>query len=187
VNVQASAAQDARNRAATAMTAVINALKSNGVASDDIQTGYVSIAPQYDYNGGTPRTTGYMASNSVNVTVRDVGAVSKLLDAVTAAGGNSVYVSGVAFSSSDPSTATTQAQQKALTDAKNQALRIAQGAGVNLGAPVSIQVGGCGNSSGPVPYASDQSAAGVKAGAPTPIQPGQQDVAVDVAVVYAIG
>ena len=188
VNVQSSTAQDARNRAATAMTAVINALKSNGVASDDIQTGYVSIAPQYDYNGGAPRTTGYMASNSVNVTVRDVGAVSKLLDAVTAAGGNSVYVSGVSFSSSDPSAAATQAQQKALTDAKNQATRIAQGAGVNLGAPVSIQVGGCGNSSGPLPYASDQRAAvGDKANAPTPIQPGQQDVTVDVAVVYAIG
>ena len=59
---------------------------------------------------------------------------------------------------------------------------------MNLGAPVSIQVGGCGNSSGPLPYASDQSAAvGDKANAPTPIQPGQQDVTVDVAVVYAIG
>lgn len=187
VNVQASTAQDARDGAATAMTAVINALKSNGVASDDIQTGYVSIAPQYDYNGGTPRTTGYMASNSVNVTVRDVGAVSKLLDAVTAAGGNSVFVSGVSFSASDPSAAATQAQQKALTDAKNQAQRIAQGAGVNLGAPVSIQVGGCGNASSPVPYANQSAAAPDKGSAPTPIQPGQQNVSVDVAVVYAIG
>jgi uncharacterized protein len=188
VNVQASTAQDARDRAATAMTAVINALKSNGVASDDIQTGYVSIAPQYDYNGGVPRTNGYMASNSANVTVRDVAAVSKLVDAVTAAGGNSVYVSGVSFSSSDPSAAATQAQQKALADAKNQATHIAQGAGVNLGAPVSIQVGGCGNSSGPLPYAAAGVAStGDKANAPTPIQPGQQDVAVDIAVVYAIG
>ena len=188
VSVQAGTAQDARDRAAAAMTSVINALKSNGVASDDIQTGYVSIAPQYDYNGGAPRTVGYMASNSVNVTVRSVAAVSKLLDAVTAAGGNSVYVSGVSFSSSDPSAAATQAQQKALTDAKSQATRIAQGAGVNLGAPVSIQVGGCGNSSGPLPYAAAGVAAPTdKANTPTPIQPGQQTVAVDVAVVYAIG
>ncbi len=151
VSVQSSSAQDARDRAASAMTAVINAIKSNGVSADDIQTGYVSISPQYDYSGGTPRTTGYTASNSVNVTVRDVSAVSKLIDAVTAAGGNSVFVSGVSFSSSDPSAAATQAQQKALADAKNQATHIAQGAGVNLGSPVSIQVGGCGNSSGPIP------------------------------------
>lgn len=188
VNVQSSTAQDARDRAASAMTAVINALKSNGVANDDIQTGYVSIAPQYDYNSGAPRTTGYMASNSVNVTVRDVSAVSKLIDAATAAGGNSVYVSGVSFSTSDPSAAANQAQQKALADAKNQATHIAQGAGVNLGSPVSIQVGGCGNNSGPIPYYGNQSAAAAdKAAPPTPIQPGQQDVAVDVAVVYAIG
>jgi len=188
VNVQASTAQSARDRAASAMTSVINALKSNGVASDDIQTGYVAIAPQYDYNGGVPRTTGYMASNSVNVTVRDVSAVSKLIDAATAAGGNSIYVSGVSFSSSDPSAAANQAQQKALADAKNQAAHIAQGAGVNLGAPVSIQVGGCGNSSSPVPYYANGAAPdSAKAQASTPIQPGQQDVAVDVAVVYAIG
>ncbi|MGE5333185.1 MAG: SIMPL domain-containing protein [Nitrososphaerota archaeon] len=187
VNVQSSTAQDARDRAATAMTAVINALKSNGVASDDIQTGYVSISPQYDYNGGSPRTVGYMASNSVNVTVRNVSAVSKLLDAVTAAGGNNVFVSGVSFSSSDPSAAASQAQQKALADAKSQASHIAQGAGVNLGAPVSIQVGACGNSS-PVQYANASGAAAPdKAAASTPIQPGQQDVSVYVAVVYAIG
>lgn len=187
VSVQASTAQDARDRAASAMTTIINALKSNGVAADDIQTGYVSIAPQYDYNNGAPRTNGYMASNSVNVTVRNVSSVSKLVDAVTAAGGNYVFVSGVSFSSSDPSAATSQAQQKALTDAKNQASHIAQAAGVNLGAPVSIQVGGCGNSS-PVPYyAADGAATQGKSNVPTPIQPGQQDVAVDVAVVYAIG
>jgi uncharacterized protein YggE len=187
VNVQASTAQAARDAAASAMTAVINAIKSNGVASDDIQTGYISIAPQYDYNGGTPRTNGYTASNSVNVTVRAVSAVSKLVDAITAAGGNSVFVSGVSFSSSDPSAAATQAQQKALADAKNQATHIAQGAGVSLGTPISISVGGCGNNSVPVPYLNQSAAAGDKGTVSTPIQPGQQDVSVDVAVVYAIG
>ncbi|HEU5349341.1 MAG TPA: SIMPL domain-containing protein, partial [Ktedonobacterales bacterium] len=174
VRVQASTAQGARDHAASSMTAVINALKSNGAASDDIQTGYVSIEPQYDYNGGAPRTIGYVASNSVNVTVRNVAAVSKLVDAVTAAGGNSVFVSGVSFSSSDPSAAASQAQQKALADAKNQASHIAHDAGVNLGAPISIQVGGCGNSS-PVPYMSAGAGATDKSVASTPIQPGQQD------------
>lgn len=187
VSVQASTAQQARDRAASSMTAIINALKSNGVASDDIQTGYVSIAPQYDYNGGSPRTNGYMASNSVTVTVRDVSAVSKLIDAATAAGGNNVFISGVSFSASDPSAAATQAQQKALADAKSQATHIAQSAGVNLGTPISISVGGCGNNSAPVPYLNQSAAAGDKSTVSTPIQPGQQDVAVDVAVVYAIG
>jgi uncharacterized protein YggE len=38
-----------------------------------------------------------------------------------------------------------------------------------------------------VPYYANGAAATDKAQASTPIQPGQQDVAVDVAVVYAIG
>jgi uncharacterized protein len=186
VNVQAGSAQAARDRAASSMTAVINAIKSNGVSADDIQTGYISISPQYDYSGGVQRTNGYIASNSVNVTVRNVSSVSKVLDAVTAAGGNNVVVNGVNFSSSDPSSAATEAQQKALNDAKNQASHIAQSAGVNLGAPASISVGGCGNSTVPVPYYANGQAAD-KAAPSTPIQPGQETVDVYVAVIYAIG
>src|SRR5262249_19329296 len=95
VNATASSAQDARNQAAQAMTDVVAALKSHGVAADDIQTNYVSIQPQYDYSNGKQTQTGYTASNSVTATIHKIDAVGSVVDAVTRAGGNHVYVSGI--------------------------------------------------------------------------------------------
>jgi uncharacterized protein YggE len=182
VYAQAPSADAARAQAAQAMNAVLGALKTNGVANDDIQTQYFSITPQYSYEQSGPRQTGYQASNSVTATIRDVNAVGKVVDAVTAAGGNNVVVSGIQFSAGDPSQAQAQAEASALADAHQQAQQIASGAGVSLGSPVSIQVGGCGQTS--LPYTNG--AYGAASAPTTPIQPGQVAVAVDVAVVYAI-
>jgi uncharacterized protein YggE len=182
VFAQASSAADARARAAQAMNAVLAALKSNGVATDDIQTDYFSITPQYSYDSSGPRQIGYQANNNVTATIRDVNAVGKVADAVTAAGGNNVVVSGIQFSAGDPSQAQAQAEASALNDAHQQAQHIAAGAGVSLGSPVSIQVGGCGLQQ-PVVYAG---AAQASSASGTPIQPGLVNVEVDVAVVYAI-
>jgi uncharacterized protein len=183
VFAQASSAQDARAQAAQAMNAVIGALKSNGVANDDIQTDYFSITPQYSYDSTGTHQTGYQASNNVTATVRNVNSVGTVVDAVTAAGGNNVVVSGIQFSAGDPSQAQAQAEASALADAHQQAQQIASGAGVSLGSPVSIQVGGCGQTQQPVGYAGAATAAG---SATTPIQPGQLNVDEYVAVVYAI-
>ncbi len=186
VNATASNAQDARNQAAQAMTDVIAALKSNGVAADDIQTNYVSIQPQYDYSNGKQTQTGYVASNSVTATIHKVDSVGSVVDAVTRAGGNRVYVAGIQLSNGDPTTAQMDAQGKAIADARRQANQIAQSAGVSLSAPISIQVGGCGTNS-PVPvYAGASDSAGKSNSVTTPIEPGQNSVSVDVAVVYAI-
>lgn len=185
VNATAGTAQDARNQAAQAMTDVIAALKSNGVAADDIQTNYVSIQPQYDYSGGKQSQAGYVASNSVTATIHKVDSVGTVVDAVTRAGGNRVFVAGIQLSNGDPTSAQMDAQTKAIADAKRQANQIAQSAGVSLSAPLSIQVGGCGTTS-PTPIYSAQNSAGKADSVTTPIQPGQNTVAVDVAIVYAI-
>lgn len=186
VNATASNAQDASNQAAQAMTAVIAALKSNGVAAADIQTSNVSIQPQYDYSSSKQTQIGYMASNSVTATIHKVDSVGTVVDAVTRAGGNRVYVAGIQLSNGDPTAAQMDAQSKALADARRQANQIAQSAGVSLSAPISIQVGGCGTTS-PMPiYNSAASSAGKSDSVTTPIETGQNTVAVDVAVVYAM-
>ena len=68
----AASAQDARNQAAQVMTNVLAALKSNGVGDQDIQTEYIAIQPQYTYDGGTQRITGYSATNTVSATIHTV-------------------------------------------------------------------------------------------------------------------
>ena len=184
VTVTASSAESARAQAAAAMTSVISALKSNGIADQDIQTSYVAIQPQYSYQNGTTTQDGYSATNSVTVTIRNVNNTGKVLDAVTAAGGNNVVVNGITFSKGDPSQALAQAQQSAMDDAQRQAQAIASHAGVGLGTPISITAGSCGETPPQVQY---YGAANASAGtAVTPIQPGQQEYAVEVQVVYAI-
>jgi uncharacterized protein YggE len=183
--VQASAprAADARTQAAKAMNAVLAALKANGVGDQDIQTTYFSIEPQYSYDNGPPQQTGYSVTNTVTATIRNVSSVGNVVDAVTQAGGDNVQIDNIAFSRGDPSQAQAEAQQNALADAHAQAQRIASAAGASLGAPLSIQVGSCGQQVQPY---NGQYAAASAAGPSTPIQPGQQQVTVNVQVVYAL-
>lgn len=186
VRAEAADAEGARSQAAQAMAAVIAALKSNGVADQDIQTAYLSVAPDYKYDSGGQHVVGYVATNSVSVTIRAVEKAGQIVDAVTAAGGNYVQVSGIQFTTSDTSQGQAQAQTAALQNAKRQAQAIASEAGVGLGAPVSIQVGGCGQRAVPIYGAADTSAQSAQPQPTTPVQAGQQEVTADIAVVYAI-
>ena len=186
VGVQASAstAEAARSQAARAMNAVLAALASQGVASADIQTDYFAIQPEYNYGSGSPDLTGYSASNNVTVTVHAVDKTGIIVDAVTQAGGNNVMVSGIQFSTGDPSQTLAQAQQNALANAYQLAEKAASAAGVSLGAPLSIQLDGCGEATSVVRAAN---ASGASSSNPTtPIAPGQIEVTADVQVVYAI-
>src|SRR5262245_35223493 len=51
VNLEASTVEAARDQAAAAQKAIIDSVKSNGVAEKDIQTQQFSISPQYDFPG----------------------------------------------------------------------------------------------------------------------------------------
>lgn len=186
IGVQATAAhaQDARTQAAQVMSAILAALKSNGVADQDIQTAYFALAPVYTYTAGKEQLVGYQATNTVQVTIHKVDDTGTIVDAVTQAGGDQVLVSGIRFSSSDPTQGEAQAEQNALADAHRQAQLIAQGAGVSLGAPISMEVGSCNGSS--FPTDKSQTASGSASNPTTPIQPGQQEVSVEVGVVYAV-
>lgn len=184
VFARAATAQQVRDKAAQAMTDVLAFLKSSGVADQDLQTGYVAIQPQYSYTGNTPQIVGYAATNTVTATIHDLKAVGAIIDGATARGGNHIVISGITFSAGDPSQAQVEAQKDAVADANRQAEQVAASAGASLGQAISIQVGSCGNTPSPVYYGADKAAPA--SGVTTPIQPGQLDITVDVAVVYAL-
>ena len=71
VNSQAATASDALSANASAMNAVLDALKSAGVAKEDLQTTEVLLYPQTADDGRT--VTGYSASSTVTATVRKLG------------------------------------------------------------------------------------------------------------------
>ncbi|MGH2406864.1 MAG: SIMPL domain-containing protein [Candidatus Limnocylindrales bacterium] len=182
VLVQRQTVKAARADAATAMTAVIAALKAAGIADADITTTTLSLQPQYDYSnsGAAPHIIGYQFSNGVKATVRKIDAVGDVIDGAIAAGATSL--DGVTFRVDDETRADAQARSAAVADAKTKADALAAAAGVSINGVISIS-----ETVTPVPYPIPYAAldSGGKSVA-TPVQPGTTDVTISVSVVYRI-
>lgn len=162
-------------------TALTEALVAAGIAEEDIQTSGLSLYSTTGDDGVT--VTGYNASLSVNVTVRDIEAVGPTIDAAQQAGGEGFTIGGVSFSFADPESVLEQARIDALANARAKAEQYAAAAGVELGAIVSISEG---TSSPPILYAAADMAVAAPVSGP-PISAGQLDLTIDIAVTFAIG
>jgi uncharacterized protein YggE len=176
VESQAETADAAISKNNEVVQKVIDAIKGAGIAAADIQTQQVSVYPRYSDNG--QNIVGYSASNSVNVTIRDLAKISAVVQAATAAGANQVY--GPNLTVSEQSGLYQQALSKALDDAREKAQALAKFANVGLGRITNIVEG---SPVVPVPYATDASAAGAKG---VPVEPGQQDIQATIVVTFSI-
>lgn len=148
--VQNNAAVVGDAQAATTKQAnnAIAFIKTQGIADKDVKTLSYDISPQYEYPnpcasnvpcpmyGGSPRISGYQVSETVQVTVRDLTAVGKLLDGL---GKLSVQnLSGPDFSLDDSTAGYTAARADAIAKAKQQADLLAAQLHVSLGKIVNF-------------------------------------------------
>lgn len=173
VETQGATSAEALDANSAAVQKVIDAVKGAGVADGDIQTQQVSVTPRYGENG--QKIVGYSATNSVNVTIRDLAQAGTVVEAAVAAGANQVY--GPTFSISDQTGLYGDALEKALEDARSKATTIAGAARVTLGSIVSVVEGG--QAGPPIPMAA-------AADASVPIEVGQQDIVATLTVTFAI-
>lgn len=184
VTTTAKTVKEARDANATSMTAVIAALKAIGIADRDIQTTMLSLSPVYDYASNTnpPRLTGYTLTNTVAVTIRDLGVAADAVDGALAAGATSL--DSITFRVADQAGAERGAREAAMAEAKAKALTLATAAGVSVEGVASIS-----ETVAPVPYPVYYGALAGAAvrDAQTPILAGSNEVTVTVAVVYLIG
>ncbi len=162
-------------------TALTEALVAAGIAEEDIQTSGLSLYSTTGDDGVT--VTGYNASLTVNVTVRDIESVGPTIDAAQQAGGEGFTIGGVSFSFADPESVLEQARIDALANARAKAEQYAAAAGVELGAIVSISEM---TSSPPILYAAAADMAVAESAGP-PISAGQLDLTIDIAVTFAAG
>lgn len=165
-----------------AAAAITEALLEAGIAEEDIQTSGLSL---YSVMGDDGRTvSGYNASISVDVTVRDIEAVGSTIDAAQDAAGEGFTIGGVAFSFADPESVLEQARIDALANARAKAEQYAAAAGVEIGGVVSIVES---PSSPPIIYGDAAMARDeAMSAAGPPISPGQLDLTIDIAVTFAI-
>lgn len=185
VEVRAKTAETARNQAADAMAALIKTVKNAGVADKDIQTRSVSLYPNYSPDAAN-KITGYQLTNQVMVCIREIEKTSDIIDSAVKAGGNATRVQGISFGIDKPEAILAEAREKAYANAKLKAEQYAKLAGVTLGSPLHISEG---NAAAPTPvrYAEMRMMkAAVADSASTPVQVGEQELSVDVDVVFAI-
>ncbi len=174
---QGTAAAAAMNAANTEMTALLKAIKGQGVQDVDIQTTGISVYQDQQYN-----VIGYRASNTVNVKIHHIANVGTVLGAAQGAVGNDIQISGISLQLSDNTSQLKGARQAAMTAAGARAKEWANLAGRHLGKVLSVsEVIGGGSS-----YAPCGAGGQCGGGGGAPVQAGQMNVTVDVAVVYEL-
>ncbi len=185
VSVEKETVEAAREEAASAMTAMIDSLKDNDIAENDIQTENFSIYPQYDYTDEGRVLRGYRANNTVNAKVRELENLSDIIDDAIAAGGDIVVVNSIQFMIEDPTPLQAQARALAVKDAEVKAQTLAAAGGVTLGKPITITE--TSRSAGPpIAFAEEAAFADDSGRTSTPIQAGELTVTVNVTVAYEI-
>jgi len=180
--------EEAQEAAATAMSAVREALQDNGVAERDIQTEYFRIydVTRWAEDDLEEVTVGYRVTNIVTAKIRQVSRAGDIIDAVVLAGGDVIRVDDVSFDVDDPTPYYRAAREDAMDDARSKAEQLANAAEVTLGSPTYV------SESSYVSYYPRMAMDSAPVPAPaaevpeTPISAGEMEIRTSVQVAYSI-
>ena len=183
VVTQAADANAAMRANAEQMQKVMAAIRAAGIADKDIRTSGINLSPQYRYaENQPPAITGYQASNNVDLKVRDLGKLGKVLDALVASGAN--QVNGPSFEIDQPDAVQDEARRAAPDKAQVRAQMYAKSLGLQVRRIVSISEGGGFNPPMPMPMVR---MAAMAKDAGTEVSPGENTVGASIDVVFELG
>ena len=158
VVTQAVTATEALADNSRKMDRVIAALKRAGIAERDIQTQAISLQPRYSdperdaqilaRTTGRPyvppaepaKIIGYEARNSVQIRVRKLGEMGKIIDTLISEGAN--QVDGPSFTLDEPREAMDEARKEAVAVGRQRAELYAQATGMRVARLLSVSEGG---------------------------------------------
>jgi uncharacterized protein len=173
VESKGSSARAALSANAVEMRRVIAALKAAGAT--DVKTQYVSLSPQYNDKS---EAQGFVATNTVSATIKQIGRAGAVIDAAVEAGANQVY--GPSLSHTDQDELYRQALKAAVANARASAQVLASASDLALGRVTAIVEGG--GAPQPVPFAAADKAMAES----TPIEPGTQQTTANVTVTFSV-
>ena len=181
---RAATASAALRDTAAKMDRVLAALRRAGVESRDVQTTSVSLSPEYRYpRDQAPQLTGYTASNTVTVRFRDLDKTGKILDALVAEGAN--QINGPNLVVDKPEAALDEARARAVAIGRARAEMYARALGLRLARIVSVNETG-GYYAPPPPPAPVMMEARMASAPATKIEPGEQKLQVNLAMVFEL-
>lgn len=171
IESRAAEASVAGVRNAEIVASVRAALGTVGIDADDITTAHYNVGTDWRRQDGERIPNGYVAETMLRVTLADITAAGKAIDAVLGAGAN--RIDGVQFSSSRADEARREALALAVQDAMGTAEAMAIAAGGGLGSLIELSTEG---TTRPVAMMRGMRAEVAYADAPTEITPGDLTV-----------
>ncbi|AKH99513.1 hypothetical protein IMCC20628_00792 [Hoeflea sp. IMCC20628] len=180
-------ALDANNEA---MAQVLTAMKEEGIAERDLQTGAFSIQPRWFYppnrNDGQaeePRITGYTVNNTLTLRIRDLSRLGAILDTSVTLGVN--QGGDVAFTNDDQDTVRDAARLDAIAKAKAKATAMTEALGVGLGRISQISENSY--ATPPMPMArAEMAMMSAKSDSSVPVASGENEYRVSVSITWEI-
>ncbi len=172
----------------TKINAVIEFVKSEGVDAKDIKTAGYNLSPRYEYDEKTRQSfiSGYTLTQTVTIKVRDLNKVGKIISGLAPRGIN--QISSLTFDIDDPDKYLNEARKEAFEKARAKADEMAKQNRVRVKKVVTFS-----EFSGGYPIYERAFGKGGDLGMPIPapsvmptIEPGTQEVTVQVNVIYEI-
>ncbi|MDP2648082.1 MAG: SIMPL domain-containing protein [Candidatus Yanofskybacteria bacterium] len=167
------------------MRAAIDYVKSQGVDKKDIKTAQYDLQPRYEYDEKTRRSfiSGYTFTQTVFVKVRQIEKAAPILGGLPERGIN--QIGRVSFDVDNPDTYLADARNEAFGKARAKAEEMARANGLKLGRIVNVSETG-GPRPYPVFYGGGKGIAELSASMSPPIEPGTQEVTVQVSIAYEL-
>ncbi len=176
---------------------IIVYLKEGGVDEKDINTESYNISPRYQYFSCPPprdkeeavpcppsEIVGYSINQSIAVKIRDLNKTGDILTGVVKRG--AISVSGPTFAVDDPTELQNKARAEAIAKAQEKAKAVAKAGGFRLGKLISISEGVSFLPPTPAPF--ERFAVGKSGdfGGSPAIEPGSQEIRVNMTLTYEI-
>lgn len=164
-------------------------VKTEGIEAKDIKTAGYDLSPRYGYDDKTRKSfiSGYTLTQTIFIKIRDLEKVGKIVGGLPGRGIN--QINSLTFSIDDPDKFLNDARKEAFEKARAKAEAMAKQNRVRIGKVVSFNEYGGGYP--PIPFYEAGLAKGGDFGGPVAvpaprIEPGSQEVTVQVNVVYEI-
>jgi hypothetical protein len=122
------------------MDAIVKAGRKAARSSDDLRTGRLSVNPEYDWTDGKRIFRGYTASQSLEITIRDLSKVESLTEDLFAA--PVTGLGGLQMMHSGADSLRREALALAVRDARDNAAKICAAAGRSCSEAVAIRMQG---------------------------------------------
>lgn len=131
---KATSSEEALNKLNEKITKIVAAVKAENIPDSNITTLNYSLYPQYDYKDNISQVTGYNANQQVTVKIeaydQDRDHLNRVISAAAKAGVN--QVNSLMFDYSKMNDLKQMARLKAIADAREKGIYMANAAGVEL-------------------------------------------------------